>query len=164
VPSEGLYSSALEDDPGLLERAASKNVMLTTPVTLMALLRAVSFGWQQEDITRNAREISGLASELHGRLSTVVGHFDKLRNSLSGSVANYNRLARSLDTRVLPTLRKFPEMGVTSGSEVADVVLIDETPQALEAGDLRASAARSMDEPDDPFNAEMDDDEEIATG
>jgi DNA recombination protein RmuC len=115
VPGEAFLSAALEADPGLLEHAASRDIVLATPTTLIALLRTVAHAWTQEALTDKAHEIHQLGRELHGRLATMGGHLDKLGRSLTAAVGAYNGAVGSLETRVLVSARKFQE--VSAGDE-----------------------------------------------
>lgn len=112
VPGEAVLGAALRDDPQLLEFAAERRVLLSTPATLIALLRAVAMGWREERLAENAERISALGRELHGRLGTLAGHFEDLRRSLEKTVSSYNSAAGALESRVLVSARRFREMGV----------------------------------------------------
>jgi len=110
LPSESFFSAALQEDPGLIERGVDTGVILSTPTTLIALLRAVSYGWRQEALAENAREISNLGRDLHKRLGTLASHFLKLGKSLDRSVQSYNDTLASFESRVLPAARRFEEL------------------------------------------------------
>jgi DNA recombination protein RmuC len=118
LPAEALLAEALARDPGLLEAAFARNVILATPTTLQALLRTISHICRQEATAENARQIQALGRELHDRLGTLVGHFDKLGAALGSAVGSYNRAMGSLDSRVLVTARRFSELaGESAGFE-----------------------------------------------
>lgn len=136
LPGEGFLSAALEGDRGLLEHAASRNVVLATPTTLITLLRTVALGWSQAQVAERAREIHELGRDLHGRLATLGGHLDKLGRSLRGSVEAYNATVGSLETRVLVTARNLEELGAGDGDLPAPTPVTIE-PRALTARELR---------------------------
>ncbi|HEY8473472.1 MAG TPA: DNA recombination protein RmuC [Natronosporangium sp.] len=113
VPADAFLDAALQRDPTLLEHAFSRNIVLATPATLVALLRTVAYAWRQEALTRNAIAVHTLARELYGRLSTMNEHLTKLGGSLGNAVTAYNRAVGSLESRVLVSARKLAELGVT---------------------------------------------------
>ncbi|HUP97256.1 MAG TPA: DNA recombination protein RmuC [Usitatibacter sp.] len=114
IPGEAFYSAALEADPDLLDSGFGQNVIIASPASLMALLKAASYGWRQESIAENAREISQLGQELHGRLSVMADHLTRLGRGLSSATDSYNAAIASFESRVLVSARKFKELGATS--------------------------------------------------
>jgi DNA recombination protein RmuC len=136
LPGEPFFSAALEQDAGLIEEGVSQQVILATPTTLIALLRAVAYGWRQEQVAESAREISDLGRELHTRLSTMSDHFAKLGRSLDGAVKSYNETLGSLERRVLVTARRFKEHGAVPSGELAELMPIERTPQQPQAPEL----------------------------
>jgi DNA recombination protein RmuC len=111
---EGLYRAALDQDGSLLEAGAEAGVVIASPATLIALLRTVAYGWQQETVAESARQISELGRELYDRLGIFAGHFAKVGRNLDTAVGAFNQAVSSFQTRLLVTARKFPEHGVTN--------------------------------------------------
>ena len=112
LPSEAMFSAALEAEPALIELGAEAQVIVATHTTLIALLRAVSYGWQQESLSRHAEKIRELGCELYKRVSDMAGHWSRVGRSLGSAVDAYNKATGSLESRVLVTARKFQEMNV----------------------------------------------------
>jgi DNA recombination protein RmuC len=137
VPADPFLDAALQRDPVLMEHAFTRNVVLATPATLVALLRTVAFSWRQEALAHNAAAVHSLARELYGRLSTLGDHVGKVGSSLSGAVIAYNKAVGSLESRVLVSARKLAEMGVSDDDLVtpAQVELAPRQPQAPELVD-----------------------------
>ena len=123
LPLEPLLSAALDADPGLLDRAFARQVVLATPTTLGALLRTVALGWRQEDVAAHARELHDMGRELHTRLATLGGHLARLGSSLDTAVHRYNEAVGSLESRVLVSARRFTALGVPGDDLPAPVQL-----------------------------------------
>jgi len=119
IPGDQFLSAALEGDHNLLEYALQQKVILATPTSLVALLRAIAYGWRQESLAENAEKIRQVGEELYGRLATFAEHLAKLGKGLNGAVQSYNKVVGSYDTRILPSIRKFSDMGITS-NKIAD--------------------------------------------
>lgn len=128
IPNETIFSAALEQDPQLIELGVLNKVILATPTTLIALLKAIAYGWQQEAIAREAKEIAALGKELYERVSVVTGHFTKLGKSLDQSVGCYNKAVSSLESRLLVTAKKFEALDSASPDALPEPSLIEKQP------------------------------------
>ena len=137
LPSESFFSAALQVDPTLIEKGVDQGVILATPTTLIALLRAVAYGWRQEAVAENAREISNLGRELHERLAVLADHFTSLGKSLNSAVNNYNKTVGSFEGRVLPSARRFEELKATPEAKTIDTL----TPIDSQARDLQSDTS-----------------------
>jgi DNA recombination protein RmuC len=114
----------------------TRGVMLASPLTLMALLRAITYGWQQEKVARNAMEISELGRNLYERISKLAEHFESVGRSLAKAVTSYNSAVGTLESRVLVTARRLKDKGVTAPEELPEVETVDQTPRPLGAQEL----------------------------
>ena len=135
MPADPFLDAALQRDPTLLEHAFSRNVVLATPATLVAMLRTVAYTWRQEALARNAAAVHTLARELYGRLSTLGDHVGKLGGALGGAVTAYNRAVGSLESRVLVSARKLADLGV-SDDELPAPPQVEVTPRQPQAPEL----------------------------
>jgi len=122
LPGETFFSAAIENDPNLIEDGSLKKVILATPTTLIALLKAVAYGWQQEQVASGAREVNRLGRELYERFSVVAEHFAKAGASLTKAVEAHNDAVRSIETRLMPSFRRFRELGAATSRELPESV------------------------------------------
>ncbi|MBA2356326.1 MAG: DNA recombination protein RmuC, partial [Acidobacteria bacterium] len=125
IPGDTFLGAAAEADPMLIEQAMERQVVIATPATLIALLRAVAYGWRQEKIAENAQRISTLGRDVHDRLTTLVNRLAATGHLLGKTVKAYNETVGSLETRVLPAVRRFEELGVPSRKVRTDPDRID---------------------------------------
>jgi len=131
LPGETFFSAALEQDPGLIERGVNARVIPASPTTLIALLKAVAYGWNQEKLARNAQQISALGKELHDRLRNLAGHISSVGASLDRAVEAYNKAIGSLENRVLVSARKFGELGASVAEDITELEPIETSARAL---------------------------------
>lgn len=131
VPSESAFRVAMEVRPGLMEEALSNNVVIATPTTLLALLRAVAYGWQQEKFAKEAHKVRENGRVLYERLTILVDHYAKLGKALEQAGKAYNSFGSSLESRVLPAARQFKDSGITTNKDVAVIEPIELHPKAL---------------------------------
>jgi DNA recombination protein RmuC len=137
LPGEMFYSAALEADPSLIEAGVDARVILATPTTLIALLRAVAYGWTQQALTENAERISLLGRELYDRLATVADHWGRVGKNLGEAVGAYNDSVASMERRVLVSARKFRELKVAGDDkEIRDLNPVEALPRAAQAPEL----------------------------
>ena len=135
IPGDQFLSAALNEEPDLIEYSLSQHIILATPTSLVALLKAVAYGWRQLALADNAREIRVLAEDLYGRLGAFVGHMNRMGRQLASSVETYNKAVGSLERSVLPGARKFVELGVHEKKEIEKMETLDPVPRTMiEAG------------------------------
>jgi DNA recombination protein RmuC len=151
LPGETFYSAALEIDPKLIEDGVGKGVIIATPTTLIALLKAVSYGWSQEQMAENAKEVSELGKTLYDRLRVFTNHFADIGKGLDRALDSYNRGVGSLESRVLRTARRFKERGALGGEDIEMLEPIDKASRALslDEGGLFPDLVAAEAEPDD---------------
>ena len=145
IPGESFFSAALDCDRSLIEDGIRKRVVLATPTTLIALVRAVAYGWRQEEIGRNAQEISDLGQQLYERLSTLADHFAGLGKALQRANDAYNRAVGSMESRVLISARRFKDMGATTSEDIPPLEPVETSPRVL---DLPPAAEEDEPAPD----------------
>ncbi|HYR34940.1 MAG TPA: DNA recombination protein RmuC [Burkholderiales bacterium] len=144
LPGDHFYSAALQADPSLLEYGVEQRVLVATPINLIGLLRAVAYGWRQESIAVNAKEISELGAELYKRIADLGGHWIELGRNLSRTVEAFNGAVGSLESRVLVSARKFRELGAASSALDIDIVEpVEKAPRSLKVLDISTAALRS---------------------
>jgi DNA recombination protein RmuC len=134
LPGEHLYGAALESDPSLIEDAMARRVLIATPTTLLAMLRAVGYGWQQERVAESAQAISELGRELHSRLAKLSGLLATLGTRLNSTVRAYNEAVGSYEARVIPAARRFADHGaIADGSELPQLEHVTISPRRVHA-------------------------------
>ena len=131
LPGESFFSAALEQEPSLIEQGVDQRVILATPTTLIALLRAVAYGWRQEQLAENAQRISELGKELYDRLALTASNITGLGSALKNSVEKYNRAVASLESRVMPAARRFKELGVSARADIPIIEPLEILPRDL---------------------------------
>jgi DNA recombination protein RmuC len=134
IPGDQFLSAALAEEPDLIEYALSQQIILATPTSFVALLKAVAYGWRQLALADNAKEIRILAEDLYGRLGTFVTHMNRVGRQLASSVENYNKAVGSLERKVLPGARKFTELGVHSKKEIEKLESLEPVPRTMIEG------------------------------
>jgi len=134
LPGESFFSAAVEMDHALIEDAIASRVVLASPTTLIALLRAIAYGWRQEQIAENAERIEQLGKDVYDRMGTLLEHVARIGGGLGRAVDAYNKAVGSLESRVLPAARRFKELGAASGEDLPELERIERTPRELDAG------------------------------
>jgi len=142
IPGESFLQAAVQLEPGLIESAMNRSVVIATPSTLISLLKAVEMGWREERVAENAREISELGQQLHERIAVITGYAETLGKHLDNAVGSYNSFVSSLESRVLVTTRRFKELGADSRKELpaeGAVKRVESTVRKVEPGLLEAA-------------------------
>jgi DNA recombination protein RmuC len=148
LPGETFFSAALEQDSGLIEHGVLNRVIPASPTTLIALLKAINYGWNQEKLARNAKQISDLGKELHDRLRLLANHIASVGTGLDRAVESYNKAVGSLESRVLVSARKFAELGASVAEDIPELEPIETTARALsfdwDESDISPDASSSI--------------------
>jgi DNA recombination protein RmuC len=139
IPGEAFVAAAADADRALIEDALARKVVVATPTTLIALLRAVAYGWRQEQLADNAAHISELGRQLYERLRVMTGHLGEVGTTLGRATAAYNRAVGSMESRVLPAARRFRELGAGAGDDLPLMEAVTEQPRRLAPDPLAAS-------------------------
>jgi len=134
LPGESFYYAAQEIDPTLIEQGVDNNVVIATPTTLITLLKAVAYGWRQEQLAENAQKISRLGQELYDRLRVLADHMNKMGRGLNSAMNSYNSAVSSMERRVLVSARKFKDLGSSTSAELPEVSELEGAPRQLELG------------------------------
>ncbi len=145
LPGDQFLSAALQENPGLIDEALRQNVMLATPTSLAALLKAVAYGWKQSVLADNAAEVRKLGEDLYKRLSVFAEHLSRLGKSLGASVESFNKAVGSLEQQIMPAARRFPELGLRVSRDLEAI-----EPVASLARTPRAAGSAGPDEPESP--------------
>jgi len=138
IPGESFLETACHYDHSLIEEGMRKQVLLASPTILMAILRAVAFGWKQEQIAKNAQLVSNLGRQLHERIRVFASHIGQAGNGLEKANSAYNRAVSSMESRILPAARRFKDLGVASGDDIPTLEPIETTPRSLTAPEMEA--------------------------
>ena len=140
LPGDPFLGAAFEKDPGLLEYGVERKVLIATPATLIALLKAVAYGWRQESVEENAQKICDLGKELYDRVAGLAAHFGGVGEALDRAVRSYNDAVGTLEARVLVTTRRFRELQAAGSREMPEPVVIDRAVRAIQAPELSSAA------------------------
>ena len=133
IPGEAFVGAAAQADPSLIEDGMARKVLIATPTTLVAVLRAVAYGWRQEQLAANAEHIRQQGQILYERVRAMIGHFDDMGDKLRQATSSYNKAVGSFEARVLPAARRFRDLGAGEGAEIVSLSPVDEQPRAVDA-------------------------------
>jgi DNA recombination protein RmuC len=136
IPGESFVAAAAHADPALIEDGMARGVVVATPTTLIALLHAIAFGWRQEQVAENAERLRTLGGELHDRMQKFTEHLERVGVALGRATGAFNEAVGSLEHRVLPSARRFRELGASAGAEIAPLKSVDVQPRSLTAPEL----------------------------
>ena len=145
MPSEALLSAALQADPILLDDAAQAKVLLATPLTLIALLKAVHCGWREDKLAKNAAEISAAGRQLYTRLVTLGNHLSKLGDNIDRTVATYNQVVGSIERNAFPAARKFEELGASSSDVIPELEFVEHMTRPLQSAEWKSEGEDTLD-------------------
>jgi len=137
IPNDSFLAAAAERDPSLVESALAKGVMIATATTLIALLRAIAYGWRQELVAESAQRISALGQELSDRMGTIAEHLGRVGAGIGKAVEAYNAAVGSFETRVLPAARKFKVLGAGGKKEIEELEPVEQSPRIIDVAGVR---------------------------
>jgi DNA recombination protein RmuC len=135
LPGEHFLGAALEQDPSLIEDGFSRRVVIATPATLIGLLRAVAYGWRQEQLSEHAQQAGRLGKDLYERMAVLAEHLNDVGEALNKSVLAYNKAVGSIEARILPAARKFKELGISSDKDLPQLEPVESVPRPTPAGE-----------------------------
>lgn len=141
IPGEAFFGAAVDARPDLIEEGLEKQVVIATPSTLIALLRAIAYGWRQQEVARNAREISDLGRELHERIGKLASYLEQIGAGITAAGKAYNDAVGSLERRVLPTARRFRDLGVGAPAQIPELTSLDWNQRRMIAPELQDDAS-----------------------
>lgn len=142
LPGEAFFIAALEQEPDLIQQSVEQRIILASPITLIALLRAVSYGWRQKRVEEKAEEIAALGAMLYERLAVLADHFGKVGDSIDRAAKSYNAAVGTLERNVLSAARRFPELGTAARKELPPVEPVESAVRKIEAKELRKESVR----------------------